>query len=151
MGLRGQREAVIPSTWEVPAALSLVWLLAAMLVLPTAQGIAFWVHGAGFVWPGPESGKCVVGLLTGRPGKGIAPSVGRQPPPAHLVYVTVALFELALAAAMLTILAWCLRIDGRSSQSGMANKREVAAVLGRRSLMRDGKTIRPDLVDRGSR
>jgi hypothetical protein len=47
MGVRVQsrRTDVLPTTWEIPIGIRLIWLLAAFLALPASQGIAFALRG----------------------------------------------------------------------------------------------------------
>ena len=149
MRVQSRRTDVFPTTWEIPVGIGLVWLLGAILALPAAQGLAFALRGDGFVWPGPELGASLLGLLTGEPGRGLPSELVAALPPAALVYAATALVELALAFAATLGLAWWWRTVGPLAQFGMAGKHEVAEVLGRGHLMRRRSTIRPDL-GRGS-
>jgi hypothetical protein len=142
---------VFPTTWEIPVGIGLVWLLAAFLALPAGQGAAFAVRGEGFIWPGPQLGESVLGLLTGEPGRGLSPELRSAVPPVGLVYVAAVVLEVALAAATLVGFAWWWRTVGPLAQFGLAGRHEVAAVLGRGQLMRRRTTIRPDLVSAGRR
>lgn len=130
--------------------IGLIWLLGAVLALPAGQSLAFAVRGDGFVWPGPALGECILGLLSGDVGRGLSLDLRSAPPPAVVVYAAAGGVELALATAAVLGLSWWWRTVGPLAQFGMADKREVAAVLGRGQLMQRRKTIRPDLVDGGS-
>ena len=70
-------------------------------------------------------------------------------PPTVLVYAAAVVVELGLASAAVIGLSWWWRTVGPLAQFGMATRQEVAAVLGRRQLMRRRRTIRPDLVAGG--
>jgi hypothetical protein len=70
-------------------------------------------------------------------------------PPTVLVYAAAVVVELGLAAAAVITVSWWWRTVGPLAQFGMAARQEVAAVLGRRQLMRRRKTIRPDFVAGG--
>lgn len=129
--------------------IGLSWLLGAFLALPAGQGLAFALRGDGFVWPGPELGSSLLGLLTGDPGIGLASEFRTAMPSTALVYTAAAAVELALATVAVIGFSGWWRTVGPLAQFGMAAKHEVAAVLGRRQLMRRRKTIRPDLVERG--
>lgn len=126
--------------------IGLVWLLAAFLALPAGQGAAFAVRGEGFVWPGPELGNSLLGLLAGDPGRGLSPELRSALPPAALIYAAAVAVEVALTAAALVGFLWWWRTVGPLAQFGLADGHEVAAVLGRGQLMRRRTTIRPDLV-----
>ena len=148
MRVQNRRTDVFPTTWEIPVGIGLIWLLGSFLALPAGQGLAFALSGDGFVWPGPELGQSLLGLLDGRR----RPRTARRNselhvPPDVLVYAAAALVEVALASAAVIGLSWWWRTVGPLAQFGMAARQEVAAVLGRRQLMRRRKTIRPDLVD----
>jgi hypothetical protein len=101
MGVRVQRRRtdVFPTTWEIPVGIGLIWLLPAFLALPAGQGIAFALRGDGFVWPGPELGQSLLGLLAGDAGRGLSPELRATVPPKVLVYAAAAVVEIALAAA----------------------------------------------------
>ena len=131
--------------------MGLVWLLGAFVALPAGQGLAFALRGEGFVWPGPQLGESLLGLLGGDPGRGLPSELRAAVPPSPLIYVVVVLLEVALATlAFVGFVKWW-RTVGPLAQFGMAAKHEVTAVLGRRQLMRRGRTIRPDLVRGGRR
>lgn len=147
MRVQSRRTDAFPTTWEIPVGIGLIWVLAAFLALPAGQGIAFALRGDGFVWPGPELGQSVLGLLAGDVGRGLSPELRATAPTAVLVYVAAALVEAALATAAVLGLSWWGRTVGPLAQFGMAGRHEVAGVLGRGQLMRRRKTIRPDLVN----
>ena len=149
MRVQSRRTDVFPTTWEIPVGIGLIWLLAAFLALPAGQGFAFVLQGDGLVWPGPELGRSLLGLLAGHPGEGLSPELQAAVPPPGLVYGAAALVEIALATAAVTGLSWWWRTVGPLAQFGMAARHEVAAVLGRNQLMRRRRSIRPDLVDGG--
>ena len=140
---------MFPTTWEIPVGIGLIWVLSAFLALPAGQGLAFALRGDGFVWPGPELGTSLLGLLVGDSGRGLPPEFRTSVPPTVLVYTAAVGVELALATVAVIGFSWWWRTVGPLAQFGMAAKHEVVAVLGRRQLMRRRKTIRPDLVERG--
>ena len=127
--------------------IGLIWVLGAFLALPAGQGVAFALTGRGFVWPGPNLGNSLLGLLAGEPGRGLHPALQQVVPPTALVYATAVAIEAAFAACALVGLSWWWRTVGPYAQFGMASRHEVAAVLGRGQLMRRRKTIRPDLAN----
>ena len=147
--VQSRRTDVFPTTWEIPVGIGLIWLLGSFLALPAGQGLAFALSGTGFVWPGPELGQSTLGLLTGDAGRGLSPELQAATPPTVLVYAAAVVVELALASAAAIGLTWWWRTVGPLAQFGMAGRQEVAAVLGRRQLMRRRRTIRPDLVAGG--
>jgi len=140
---------VFPTTWEIPVGMGLIWLISAFLALPAGQGLAFVMGGDGFVWPGPELGTSLLGLLAGDPGRGLSPEFRTAVPPTGYVYTAAVGIELALATVAVVGFSWWWRTVGPLAQFGMAAKHEVLAVLGRSQLMRRRKTIRPDLVEQG--
>ena len=144
--VQSRRTDAFPTTWEIPVAIGLIWLLGVFLALPAGQGVAFALTGRGFVWPGPELVGSSLGLLTGNPGRGLQPAFQQAVPPTILVYAMAAVVEIALAASALVGLSWWWRTVGPYAQFGMAPRHEVAAVLGRGPLVRRRKTIRPDLA-----
>lgn len=148
MRIQTRRTDVFPTTWEMPIGIALGWLLAMILALPAGQGLAYAATGHGFVWPGSELVASIAGLWTGHPSVGLAPRLQAARPPTPLVYAAAAATALALTAMALTALSGWWRSVGPYAQFGLATKQEVAAVLGRRQLIRRQKTIRPDLTGR---
>lgn len=151
MRVQSRRTDVYPTTWEIPVGVGLVWLLGAFLALPAGQGVAFALRGDGFVWPGHQLGESLLGLFSGDPGRGLPIELRAAVPPSPLIYAVVVVLEVALAFVAFVGFAGWWRTIGPLAQFGMAAKHEVAAVLGRRQLMRRAKTIRPDLVGGGRR
>lgn len=151
MRVQNRRTDTFPTTWEIPVGIGLVWLLAAFLALPAGQGVAFFLQGDGFVWPGPRLGESLLGLVRGEPGRGLGAGLRSDTPPVVLVYAAAVLGELALAASALVGFTFWWRTVGPYAQFGMAAKHEVAKVLGRGHLMRRRRTIRPDLSGGGRR
>ena len=147
--VQNRRTDVFPTTWEIPVGIGLIWLLGSFLALPAGQGLAFALSGDGFVWPRPELGQSLLGLLTGDAGRGLPPGLQAAVPPTVLVYAAAVLVELGLASAAVMGLSWWWCTVGPLAQFGMATRQEVGAVLGRRQLMRRRKTIRPDLLGGG--
>ncbi len=148
MRVQNRRTDVFPTTWEIPVGIGLVWLLGAVLALPAGQAIAFALGGDGFVWPGPNLGRSLLGLFTGDPGRGLSADQRATIPPLFLIYAVAVVLEVALATAALVGFSWWWRTVGPLAQVGMATKTEVASVLGRGQLMRRRKTIRPDMLGR---
>lgn len=145
MRIQNRRTDVLPLTWELPAGVTLTWVLAAVLALPVGQGLAYQLHGRFFAWPGPALGQSVLGLLSGEPGRGLPGELARDIPPVPLVYAGVAVAELVVAAVAMWALAWWWRTAGPAAQFGLARRQEVEKVLGRRALRRRRATLRPDL------
>lgn len=146
MRVQSRRTDAFPTTWEIPVGIALIWMLGAFLALPGGQGVAFSLTGNGFVWPGAELGDSLLGLIVGDPGRGLPPTFERTVPPTVLVYASVVVVEVVLAACALIGLSWWWRTVGPYAQFGMASRHEVAAVLGRGPLKRRRRTIRPDLA-----
>jgi type IV secretion system protein VirD4 len=144
---RRARADVQSMTWEIPAAGAVVWLLAALLVLPDGQGAASLLFGGGWVWPRGCSAllSSIGGLATGHPGRGLGAGQVGQLPGAGVVYLLVVVGEVLLvdAAIWAGVLWW--RHLGPGVWPGMADRFEVEMVLGRSRLRRARKLIRPDL------
>lgn len=140
MRVQQSRTEVLPLTWEIPAMIAACWVFLALTALPAGQGAASWVSGRGYAWPDGQVADSVLGILTGRPGVGIA-----DPPSPGLVYAVIAFAELLLGLmACLALAAWS-RVCGSGAQHGLASRRQVADVLGPVNLRRRAAIIRPDL------
>jgi len=141
------RADVAPMTWEIPTALGAVFLLAAVLILPAAQGVAAQLFGRGWVWPHGDAALIgsIHGLLTGRLGVGLTPAAARTVPGAAAVYGLAALGELALLAVTVCALVVWWRHLGPGARVGMATRAEATAALGVAGLRKAGTIIRPDL------
>lgn len=136
-----------PLTWEPAAMLATLWLLFAALSLPAGQGLSFLLTGDGFRWPEGHVVESIAGLAQGHPGAGLHPR-GVSTPPAPLVHACVAILWLALTCS-LGLLALAMRhAVGAPSQSGLAGRREITAILGRAALRRRTRIVRPDIAHR---
>src|SRR6266516_7689869 len=85
--LRRQAD-VQPPMWEVPVAVATAWVVIGLLTLPTGQAAAAAVFGGGWVWPRGMSAllASIGGLLTGRPGAGLAADQVLRVPASPVVY-----------------------------------------------------------------
>lgn len=123
-------------------------LLGLSLAALTGLGLASLVAGGGWVWPhgSATAVRALDGLLTGEPGRGLPPrQVGRLAAPA-VIYVAVAVNELALLA--LIGFGWALAARWYrpgDARRGMATRAEAAEVLGTRRLRAARAILRPDL------
>jgi hypothetical protein len=140
MRVQQRRTNPFPSTWELPAGITLGWICLTVLCLPAGQSSARLLQTGRFQWPA-NLVVTISGLLHGDAGAGIllpAPSL-------ILVYVC----GLCLAGGVTAGSAWALRqwwiTVGPLAQVGVAPAAEVAATVGRSSLRCRGRTIRPDL------
>ena len=133
-----------PLTWEIPvAALSATVVLLA-LGLPAGQALAHLVAHGALAWPRHRVLDSVVGLARGHPGLGLTAGTGHAS--TWLVYSGIALVEVALLLALSSFASTWRRILGIASESGLASRSEIEAVLGRRALLRRAAVIRPDLA-----
>ena len=144
MRVQQSRTDVLPTTWEVPAAIASCWVLLALLALPVGQGAAFWVTGHGFAWPDGQVHESILGLLTGHTSVGL-PQQPRPSIPVSVVYMSITMIELLLCVCMAWVFAWWWRALGPGAQHGLANTSQVAVVLGRGNLRKRWPVIRPDL------
>ena len=141
------RADVPPMTWELPTALGAVFLLAAVLIFPAAQGVAAQLFGRGWVWPHGDAAllSSIHGLLTGRLGVGLTPAAARTVPGPGPVYGLAALGELALMAVTVCAVVVWWRHLGPGARVGMATRAEATAALGVARLRTARTIIRPDL------
>jgi type IV secretion system protein VirD4 len=145
--VRRQRRDGPPLTWELPAAVTLVWVAVVAVLLPAGRGAASWVCGRGWVWPRTGAGlsASLPGLLSGHPGAGLAAPAASALPGAGVVYVVVVAAEVAwLVASLLAVRTWW-RTWGPGVRAGLADRGEVEAVLGLSRIRRNAALIRPDL------
>ena len=147
MAVRGARADVRPVPWEVPVAAGGCWLALAVLLFPCGQGAAGWLFGGGFVWPRGSGSllRSVTGLLSGRPGRGLAGGGPGGLPGAPVVYVVIGLGEVLLAAGSVWLIVCWWRRLGPGAPRGMADRAEAEMVLGVSNLRRKRAVIRPDL------
>lgn len=140
-----------PTTWEIPAAAGCAWLVSAALLLPGGRGAAALVFGGGWVWPvGPDALVASIGgLATGDVGAGLDAGGVALLPGTVAVYAAIAAGMLLLAAATACAAVFWRRNLGAGSQTGMADRSEVQAVLGLSRLRTVRPLIRPDLHPSG--
>jgi len=130
--------------WEVAVAAIGGFVFVAGLAALLGLGVAAALFGGGWVWPHGMNGIGAVlgGVLTGRPGGGLAAVAARRVPGPAAVYPCVAVAELLLLAA----LAWCgVLIVRRFRNDGMATRWEAKQALGVGQLRAVKAIIRPDL------
>ncbi|MBI4944222.1 MAG: conjugal transfer protein, partial [Actinobacteria bacterium] len=126
--------------WEVPLLVLIVAVAGFGAAALAGQGIAAAVAGGGWVWPSGEgaAARGVGGLLTGVPGLGLTPGGASRLPAAWVVYVSVAVAEVAMlalaAGAVLFGRRWWLPNDPRR---GLASRAQAAEVLGAGRLRRE--------------
>lgn len=136
-----------PVTWEIPVACAAVFVLLAVAIVPAGQGAASWVCCGAFGWPRGLGSllRSVGGLLTGHPGRALAPPAA-QLAPTPFIYFVIAAGELVLTAgaAWVTVLWW--RHLGPGAVQGMASQAEAERVLGMSNLIKRRALIRPDLT-----
>jgi hypothetical protein len=130
--------------WEVAVAAIGGFVFVAGLAALLGLAVAAALFGCGWVWPHGMNtiGAALGGLLSGRPGRGLAAmTAGRVPGPAA-VYPCIALAELLLLAT----LAWCgVLVVRRFRNDGMATRWEAKQALGMGQLRAVKAIIRPDL------
>jgi len=135
------------TTWEIPAAAALTWLLAAALLLPAGRGAAAWAVGGEWAWPhGADALIATIGgLATGHHTAGLdTMSASAVPSPAQ-VYVAITVAELLLIAATVVAARMWWTTIGPGSVRGMATRAEAEAVLGVGQLRKVRALLRPDL------
>jgi type IV secretion system protein VirD4 len=146
------RADVAPATWELPVASGACWLLLVLMLLPAGQGAACWLSSGVVVWPRGSTPlmHSVGGLMTGKPGEGLAGTDRVHLASTPLIYILIVLAELLLVAATAwTIVLWGRHL-GPGARRGLADRTEVEAVLGVSNLRKKGAVIRPDLSARAA-
>ncbi|SFE95727.1 type IV secretory system conjugative DNA transfer family protein [Blastococcus tunisiensis] len=140
------RADVGPWSWEIPAAVAMVWLMGAALLLPAARGTAAAVFGGGWVWPAGSGAllASIGGLLSGDTAAGLDAVQVLLLPGAAVVYGVIGAVLMIFIAA--TGGAWlvCKRL-GVGAGTGMATRSEAQTVLGLSRLRGVAALIRPDL------
>jgi hypothetical protein len=130
--------------WEVAVAVIGGFLFVVGLAALLGLAVAAALFGGGWVWPHGMNtiGAVLDGLLTGRPGRGLAAVAAYRVPGPAAVYPCVALAELLFLAA----LAWCgVLVVRRFRNDGMATRWEAKQALGVGQLRAVKAIIRPDL------
>ncbi|MCA0252993.1 MAG: hypothetical protein LCH76_12055 [Actinobacteria bacterium] len=140
-----RRTTPYPFTWEVPA--GVVTVVAVLLVAGVhfGRGLANWMAGAGWHWPGTVSlVTSVPEVLAGDATAGLVPSLATAASGAAVLgwVVAVEVFVLIVGTA---VGAWLLRRWGPGRLKGMATVSEAEASLGLSRLRRVRRIIRPDL------
>lgn len=135
----------VPLTWELPAAIAAVVLIALVLMPLVIQGLMGMVAGDGFAWPHGRLVPALLGLTHGRFGVGLPVAVAvRLPVPGVLWAATVAGDVIALGVT--TVAALVLRdVAGLGARHGLATRNQAAGALGRARLRAAAPVIRPDL------
>lgn len=136
---RGGEVALVAVT-----AVLLVFVLAALLGL----GISAALFGDGWVWPhGTDTiGQVLEGLLSGRPGQGLAANDAARVPGRGAVYSCIVVCELLSIAAAIASSVLALRwVRPDDARRGMASRAEAQHVLGIRRMRGVARLIRPDL------
>jgi hypothetical protein len=136
--------------WELAVAAISGALLGLGLAALVGLGAASALFGRGWVWPHGTTviGQVVGGLLTGHPGRGLAPTELRRVANPTAVYLCVAVCELTVVAASILggVLTARYRRPG-DARRGMATRSEAEAVLGLSTLQAGRHIIRPDLTE----
>jgi len=146
-GLGRGRSDVPPTTWEMPAAAALTWIVVAALLMPAARGAAAWAFGGGWVWPsdGHALLASVGGLATGHTTAGLTAGQAAAVPIGGHTYAAIAVAELLLLVATVFAVRIWWHALGPGSMRGMASRADVEAVLGLTRLRKASPIIRPDL------
>ena len=133
--LRGSDLAIV----VVGCALMLLALAALFAV-----GVASWLFGSGWLWPGgvPAAVHELGGLISGRVGDGLDHTVGRVG--LYTLLVIVELLAIVVAVLMARMATQTIR--PADARSGLASRAEASAALGRERLTKQrAAEIRPDL------
>jgi hypothetical protein len=153
---RERRRDPYPWTWEIPVAAALATLFVTAVGVQLGRSVANLLAGAGWTWPDTNAGAfpspigtafwtslpsvlgghADVGLPTPSPGV----LAGRG-----LVWVSLAMTELALLTATVWVGAWAYHRWGPGRMRGMATAAEAEKLLGVTRLRKVAGIVRPDL------
>lgn len=141
---RSRRRDPIPWTWEIPAAVVLVTLLALTLGVQAGRSVANLLAGAGWVWVSSAAlFTSVPGIVRGDAGAGLTGTSGVAGQ--HLLWACVVLVELAVIVSTCWVAKVALDRWGPNRLRGMATREEAEKLLGRSRLRKVAPVVRPDL------
>jgi len=141
---RERRADPYPLTWEIPLAIFAGSLLALVLGVHLARGLANLAAGAGWAWPAAARlFTSAIDVLEGDPGAGLDHVAPIASPDALLAWVFAV--ELIVMAAYVVLIWVCLHRWGPNRTLGVATAGEARRLLGRQRLYAARRVIRPDL------
>jgi len=142
---RARRANPYPFTWEVPAAACMTAALVLVCGVHLGRAVANWFAGAGWALPArADLFTSLPGVLGGDPAAGLTGLDGSGAG-TTLLWVSVAVTELTLLAAMAVVLAVGLNRWGPGRLKGMATRAQAEQMLGRTRLRTVRAVVRPDL------
>lgn len=144
---RDRRTNPYPFTWEIPAAVALVVLVALVIAVHAGAAAANLLAGNGVHWPDRQVWfSSLPGILGGDSTSGLDLT---RSAPAVLVWVCVAVSELLTCTALTVGGVALRRYAGPNRIKGMASRSEVSGLLGPARLRKVAPIVRPDLYGRG--
>ena len=138
---RERRRDPYPWTWEIPAAVALATLFVNVIGIQLGRSVANLVAGAGWTWPDANAGAfpspigtafwtSLPGVLGGHADAGLPSPAPDGLAGRGLVWVSLALTEVALLTATVWLGAWAYQRWGPGRMRGMATAAEAEKLLG---------------------
>jgi hypothetical protein len=148
---QARRRDPYPWTWELPAGITMAFVVLAALAAHLGRAVANRVAGASWLFPArADLFTCLPALVTGHADAGLPRGSGPLAS-STAVLAWVAVTELLLLVAVLAGLKLGLDRWGPGRMRGMASRHESEQLLGRSRLRRNATVIRPDLYGKRSR
>jgi hypothetical protein len=142
---QARRRDPYPWTWELPAGITVAFLVMAALAAHLGRAVANWLAGVGWAFPArADLFASLPALVAGHTDAGLPQHSGPLAS-STAVLTWVAVTELLLLVALLAGLKRSLDRWGPGRMRGMASRQEAEQLLGRSRLRRHATIIRPDL------
>lgn len=153
---RERRRNPYPWTWEIPVAVALATLFVIVIGIQLGRSVANLLAGAGWTWPDANAGAfpspigtafwtSLPGVLGGHADAGLPSPTPDGLAGRGLVWVSLALTEVALLTATVWLGAWAYQRWGPGRMRGMATAAEAEKLLGVTRLRKVAGIVRPDL------
>ncbi len=157
---RERRRDPYPWTWEIPVAVALTALFVIVIGLQLGRSVANLLAGAGWTWPtsdvranagafpspiGTAFWTSLPGVLGGHADAGLPTPTPDSLTGRGLVWVSLAITEVALLSAAAWVVVWAYQRWGPGRMRGMATAAEAEKILGLTRLREVAGIVRPDL------
>ena len=153
---RERRRDPYPWTWEIPVAVALAALFVIVIGIQLGRSVANLLAGAGWTWPDANAGAfpspigtafwtSLPGVVGGHADAGLPTPTPDGLAGRGLVWVSLAMTEVALLTATIWVGVWAYQRWGPGRMRGMATAAEAEKVLGVTRLRKVADIVRPDL------